>query len=105
MRAASGRAVGQRPEGRHDDHLGAVGDQRPEGLGEGEVPADQQADLAEGRVNRGVRGVQRRRQVRPLRVPEVLLRVLARDGPGVGYECADVDELAVVLLDDCAGDD
>lgn len=61
--------VRQIPERRNDDHLGAGCDQLPEGLREGQVPADQHADLAERRVEGLVRVVQRAGQVRALRMP------------------------------------
>lgn len=50
-------AVGQRPKSGHDDDLGAFGDEFAERLGKGEVPADEEADGAEGRLDRFVGGV------------------------------------------------
>jgi hypothetical protein len=57
MAEALRAAILERPEGRDDDGLRAVGDEGAEGFGEGEVPADQQADAAQGRVECEVGGV------------------------------------------------
>lgn len=48
---------GRRTEGGDDNHFGAGGDQFPECLGEGEIPADEQADGAERGLDDGVRVV------------------------------------------------
>lgn len=97
-----GAGVAQRPEGRDDDDLGAGGDELAEGLGEGEVPADQQADAAERRVEGAVWRVGGGAgQVRALGVPEVLLLVGGQERAGARDEVRDVDQAAVrALLDD-----
>lgn len=50
-------AVCQRPERGDDDDFRAFGDQFAKGFGEGEVPADEETDGAEGRADDFVRGV------------------------------------------------
>ena len=87
-------AVSSHPVRGSNDDLGSSPDELTECFGEGQVPADEDTDGAEGRLDdvvgtwsfislvfcsssRG--GVHRRRQVRTLRVPEVGLRVGAQD--------------------------
>ena len=73
------------PERRDDDQLRALPDQAAEGFGEGEVPADQDADRAERGFDDGMRvGGRilveggRGRQVWAFRVPEVAFGVGAQ---------------------------
>ena len=93
-------AVAQVPERGDNNRLRARGDQLPEGLGEGQVPADEQAQPAEGRVEGDVRIVLGARQVRPLGVPQVLLLVGAGDGAVARDEVGHVVQLLAVLLHD-----
>ena len=44
------------PEGGDDDYFGAGGDEFAKGFGEGEIPADEEADGAQGGRDRGVGG-------------------------------------------------
>ena len=44
------------PEGGDDDYFGTRGDEFAEGFGEGEIPADEEADGAERSGYCGVRG-------------------------------------------------
>lgn len=105
------RTVLQRPERRHDDQLRPLRNQLPPRLRERQVPADQQPDAAQRRVEDRVRVVRRRRQVVALdRAPQVLLHVPACDGAAGVDEVRDVEELlgrrvGVVELEDRPRDD
>lgn len=101
----------ERTVGRDDDDLGTLGDQFAKGLREGQIPTDQQPDLAQGSVEDLVRIGARGRQMRPLRVPDVLLAIRAADvARAGGDEVRDVVEdvwadRAAVFLDDGARHD
>lgn len=105
-------AVAVEPEGRADDKLCPVGGQRAARLREGQVPADDEADAAKGRVKGRVRRQRVGRQVRPLRVPQVLLLVAAQHGAvgadevrGVGDALLGRFAIGGQRLQDRAGDD
>ena len=74
-----------------DSHLRALHDEGSERLRKGDIPADEDANRPEGRLDDDVVLIfPGRGEVRPLGVPEVLLGVGAEDLAGVGDEGRDV---------------
>lgn len=82
---------------RDNDDLRALGDQLPEGLRKRQIPADEHANLPDGGVEHLMGVVARGRQVRPLRVPDVLLAVGAEDLAVVGDEVGRVVEADLLV--------
>lgn len=73
VRALS-RVTGEPERWTHDDAC-PVGNERPTCLREGQVPAHDQPHATPGRVERCVRRLRVGREMRPLRVPQVLLLI------------------------------
>lgn len=89
---------------RDNDDLRPLGDQLPKGLRKRQIPADEHANLPDGRVEHLMGVVARGRQVRPLRVPDVLLAVGAEDLAVVGDEVGRVVEADLFIPGICFHD-
>jgi hypothetical protein len=107
----------KRTIGRNDHNLNATRNQLSKRLGKRQIPADEQADFADRRIEDLMRLRSRRGQVCALGVPDILLAVAAEDGAIVGDKVRGViKDIGVLfscgvlfrvrmLLDECPRDD